>query len=59
MDKRAKRIEFYTRKVAELGSIHPANRDERWKARSKRLLDYKKKMNQWLKEVDSYASKKL
>lgn len=53
MDRRVKRIEFYTRKVAELVSIHPTKRDTRWKIRQQRLLNYKKKMNQWLKEHEA------
>lgn len=45
MTKNVKRICFYTKKVAELGSIHPVRRGERWYKRAERLKNYKKAMH--------------
>lgn len=44
-----RRINYYTRKVVQLGSVHPTRRDESWHRRSKRLLKYKQAMNAVIK----------
>jgi hypothetical protein len=46
MNKNVKRIHFYTKKVAELGSVHPTKRNEGWYRRSARLSCYKKAMHE-------------
>jgi hypothetical protein len=44
-----RRINYYTRKVAQLGSVHPTKRNESWHRRSERLLKYKQAMNASIK----------
>jgi len=51
LDKAVRRIEFYTRKVAECGDR--SRWVGRWEARarrSQRLIAYKPRLNAWLKE---------
>ena len=45
-----RRIVYYTRKVAELTSIHPARRTQWHKRRGDRLLKYKAELNRRIKE---------
>jgi hypothetical protein len=45
MNKNVQRIHFYTKKIAQLGSVHPTKRDERWYNRAARLVCYKKAMH--------------
>jgi len=44
------RIAYYTRKVAEYGSIHWDKRPKRFKYRCDRLLDYKARMHELINE---------
>lgn len=45
------RIAFYTRKVAELGSIHPSKVQPRsFKYRHQRLMQYKDRMHELINE---------
>jgi hypothetical protein len=44
-----RRINYYTRKVVQLGSVHPTRRDASWQCRSERLLKYKQAMNKVIK----------
>jgi hypothetical protein len=45
------RISYYTRKVAEKGSIHPAKKlPARYTFRADRLAYYKKRMHELIKE---------
>lgn len=48
MNKNVLRIHYYTKKVAQLGAIHPAQRNERWYRRAARLKCYKKAMHEGL-----------
>jgi len=45
MDKNCKRIAYYTKKVAQFGSVHWTKRPAKWRNRSKRLKEYKKVMH--------------
>ena len=38
-------IAFYTRKVAELGAVHPVRRTKKWDKRAERLKQYKTEMH--------------
>lgn len=51
MRKAEKRIVWYTRKVAELGAVHPIRRTDKDRRRGERLLRYKLAMNEWLRGV--------
>ncbi|MGD6778805.1 hypothetical protein ACQCT3_00890 [Sutcliffiella horikoshii] len=45
------RIEYYTRKVAQRASVHPAKKQPRsYKYRSYRLMVYKKMMHEEIKK---------
>ncbi|MBF8418919.1 hypothetical protein [Heyndrickxia coagulans] len=48
MNKHAKRIHFYTTRLAKMLRIHPARRDDRWDRRMNRLQDYKQRMDSQL-----------
>jgi hypothetical protein len=45
MTKDIRRIEFYTRKIKELGATHLTIRDARWRRRAIRLQAYKEAMH--------------
>jgi hypothetical protein len=45
LNKNVRRISFYTKKVAQLGSVHPTKRNESWYKRAERLSCYKKAMH--------------
>ena len=45
-----KRVAYYTRKVAELTSIHPARRTDKHRRRGDRLLKYKAELDRRIKE---------
>jgi hypothetical protein len=45
MNKNVQRIHFYTKKISQLGSVHPTKRDDRWYNRAARLVCYKKAMH--------------
>ncbi|MFS0647172.1 MULTISPECIES: hypothetical protein [Siminovitchia] len=47
--KQARRIAWYTRKVAAWGAVHPTKRDDRHGRRGKRLIEYKAALNKRLK----------
>lgn len=46
MDKSVHRIHFYTKKIAQLGAIHPTRRNDSWYKRAERLKCYKKAMHE-------------
>ncbi|MFJ5716588.1 hypothetical protein [Neobacillus sp. NPDC093127] len=48
MNKHVLRIQYYTRKIVQLGAVHPTKRNERWSKRLYRLLAYKKAMHEQL-----------
>lgn len=48
MNKHAKRIYFYTTRLAKMFKVHPARRDAAWARRMNRLQDYKQRMDQLL-----------
>jgi hypothetical protein len=41
MNKKVQHIHYYTKKIAQLGAIHPTKRDIRWYKRAARLVGYK------------------
>lgn len=45
MDKNVRRIRYYTKKIAQLVSIHPTKRNHSWYNRAERLSCYKKAMH--------------
>lgn len=46
-----KRITYYTKKVAQFGAIHPSKPQPRaFKYRHQRLMNYKKRMHELIKE---------
>lgn len=49
MDKNCKRIAWYTRKVAELGAVHPVRRTNKHDRRSVKLIWYKSALNEILR----------
>lgn len=49
MLKKLSHISFYTKKIAQLGSIHPTKRNNRWYLRAARLAKYKELMNAYLR----------
>lgn len=52
-----KRIAYYSRKVAELTSIHPARRTQWHKRRGDRLLQYKAELDRRIKERRAHSWK--
>lgn len=48
MSKHAKRIKFYTTRLARLLKVHPAHRTDRWDRRMSRLQAYKRCMDNQL-----------
>lgn len=48
--KKAKHIAWYTKKVADLVSVHPTKRTEMHDRRAKKLLEYKTMLNRYLLE---------
>lgn len=48
-----RRIAYYTRKVAELTSIHPARRTDKHSRRGDRLLKYKAELNRRITTINN------
>lgn len=48
VNKQAKRIHFYTTRLAKMLSVHPSKRTDRWDHRMARLQAYKRIMDHQL-----------
>jgi len=48
-----KRIAYYTRKVAELSSVHPTKRTDKHRRRGDRLLKYKAELDRRITTINN------